>query len=639
MNLLQMLTQKKTDPLTQFVDRERMIRRNPTKFVGDFLTRAGGGDPDAGMLDMVDPARERQSDVLGLPPLTPAQEKEIQGGFMETPDKKKADKEKRQGMIKGAIGDIGSMFASALQQQPQSPLNFAPLQMGGQSFLIDPAFLQRRALGGPVKKRTPYLVGENGPELIVPEEDGMVIPNRGMIAAPPPPPDEVTTTTPEMGTRILRRDAEPLPDAPTEETVTETVTEPSIADKLRVQIEEYQDPDRYKKGSPRYDKKRNWKDALRSAGYGILQALASAPANSDTASMLGRAIGGAATGGVMGATMDNVDEKMRDQFKLAQLVPQYKDAMGMQKAQQESQYNQARIINELAKPTDRDLDRLQKEKNTQAVTNRLKMNVDFRRGIAKPYIDENGKLWKQFLNDPSRPMEPVENPITHEQEFVPGEQGIMWPDPNTGQMMSIKAKQSVMPSATIAAGNANRVTAADKDNAMQYWKTESTNIENQMKWLSDIKALTTAAITAESGMVEDPGTRAEMQGKLDEIIRLSNSDLPETADPEKAQEQRVKRVNELVDDYNKLNNTLIDNLSKSAVGKAKADQIRAQIASLPRPAKLTWKPYKATMVQGGVSGSVVSEGVFIERLKANGITDPAEQKALINKARADGKIK
>lgn len=34
-----------------------------------------------------------------------------------------------------------------------------------------------RAKGGPVKRGRPYLVGEKGPELVVPEEDGVVIPN------------------------------------------------------------------------------------------------------------------------------------------------------------------------------------------------------------------------------------------------------------------------------------------------------------------------------------------------------------------------------------------------------------------------------------------------------------------------------
>lgn len=31
--------------------------------------------------------------------------------------------------------------------------------------------------GGPVKSKTPYLVGEEGPEIIVPNSDGVVIPS------------------------------------------------------------------------------------------------------------------------------------------------------------------------------------------------------------------------------------------------------------------------------------------------------------------------------------------------------------------------------------------------------------------------------------------------------------------------------
>jgi hypothetical protein len=37
--------------------------------------------------------------------------------------------------------------------------------------------LQKRAKGGPVKAGKPYLVGEEGPEIVVPKEDGEVIPN------------------------------------------------------------------------------------------------------------------------------------------------------------------------------------------------------------------------------------------------------------------------------------------------------------------------------------------------------------------------------------------------------------------------------------------------------------------------------
>jgi len=318
MNLLEMLTQKRTDPLSQFVAREKMIRRNPMKFVGDTATRLGGGDPDAGVLDLV----RKREDVLGLPSLSDTEKTEIQGGFMETPEKKRADKAKRQGMIKGAITDIGSMFAGALEQEPERQLQFAPMQKQEFVPIIDPRWLPRRAKGGAVKKGQPYLVGEEGAEVVVPEEDGVVLPN----------PDTVDELGRQFGgNRANLVPQEEITQVETPITITEEVKEPSLADKLGAEIKAYQDPDRYKKGSQFYDKKRNWKDALRSAGYGLLQSLASAPPTNDVGALLGRAIGGAGTGAVMGATMDNVDEKMRDQFKLAKLLPQYKEAYGMER--------------------------------------------------------------------------------------------------------------------------------------------------------------------------------------------------------------------------------------------------------------------------------------------------------------------
>ena len=37
-----------------------------------------------------------------------------------------------------------------------------------------------RAKGGPVKAGKPYLVGEEGPEIMVPEEDGEIVPNKDL---------------------------------------------------------------------------------------------------------------------------------------------------------------------------------------------------------------------------------------------------------------------------------------------------------------------------------------------------------------------------------------------------------------------------------------------------------------------------
>ena len=50
---------------------------------------------------------------------------------------------------------------------------------------------EARADGGPIEAGRPYLVGEEGPELVVPRNAGTVIPNGalGAQAAPPPPPE------------------------------------------------------------------------------------------------------------------------------------------------------------------------------------------------------------------------------------------------------------------------------------------------------------------------------------------------------------------------------------------------------------------------------------------------------------------
>jgi hypothetical protein len=60
---------------------------------------------------------------------------------------------------------------------------------------------QPRAAGGPVSPGQPYLVGEQGPEVIVPQQSGQVIPNQGGPAAggpmtPTPQPGPGTITDP-----------------------------------------------------------------------------------------------------------------------------------------------------------------------------------------------------------------------------------------------------------------------------------------------------------------------------------------------------------------------------------------------------------------------------------------------------------
>ena len=61
--------------------------------------------------------------------------------------------------------------SKARQQQQNQKQGAKPKAKGGE--------IGRRAEGGPVEKGKPYLVGEEGPEVVVPKEDGTVIPNKG----------------------------------------------------------------------------------------------------------------------------------------------------------------------------------------------------------------------------------------------------------------------------------------------------------------------------------------------------------------------------------------------------------------------------------------------------------------------------
>ncbi len=310
------------------------------------------------------------SDVLGLAPLSDEDREAIGSGrmeapnsrFVETEEHKRETAQKKKDLVTGIGSDIARMFAQG-QEQPQNRLQFDKLNMGQFIPLVDPRF--RRAKGGKVKKGQPYLVGEEGAEIVVPEQDGEVIANDALVASAPPPPDELTTTTPVIGERILKRDAEALPMQPPQEevSITEDVVEPSVADMWRQKIQAVQGRDYSKKknedGTTAYgkdfDHKRNWKDALRGAGLGVLQSLANYQANPNDpnplSSMLGRAIGGASAGGVLGATVDNADNKMFDRMKLAQMMPQYEQAYGMerQKKADDLQAENTRADNEINK--------------------------------------------------------------------------------------------------------------------------------------------------------------------------------------------------------------------------------------------------------------------------------------------------
>lgn len=280
--------------------------------------------------------------------------------------------QERRDKLKGAVGGLGSILAGAFQQEPQRQLQFAPVNMGENVPIIDPRYMRyagSRKKGGSVPVGSYVKVHDDEKVLNLGDGDVEVVPKGdepkiqtlgGTIEVPieetqesfKPPQKEDTSHS--MGT-------------PQE---MEEPVKQSIADTLRGRIEEIQGRDYSKTKNEdgttiygkNYDRKRNWKDSLRSAGYGLLQSLATAPPTNDLGSLLGRAIGGAGTGAVLGATMDNVDEKMRDRLKLAQLMPQYEQAYRMER---QKKIDETQIRNAESLRRDRDIDNQRLQANLQ----------------------------------------------------------------------------------------------------------------------------------------------------------------------------------------------------------------------------------------------------------------------------------
>jgi len=132
-----------------------------------------------------------------------------------------------------------------------------------------------------------------------------------------------------------------------------------------------------------------------------------------------------------------------------------------------------------------------REARAKLAIQRINLNADIRSGIAKPFIDENGKVWRQYLNADStgkvRPNEPVVGPDGL-QEWVPGEQGISWFNPRTKQTEIIKAKQGTSADAVIASGDAGRLQDARKTNATKQFEAIKENINNHIQYQNNLRS-------------------------------------------------------------------------------------------------------------------------------------------------------
>ena len=81
-----------------------------------------------------------------------------------------------RGMLAGFLNVIRRMVAEIAAQQILKAI-FLPFASGSGFFANFAKAITGKAMGGPVSKGTPYLVGERGPELFVPGTSGGIVPN------------------------------------------------------------------------------------------------------------------------------------------------------------------------------------------------------------------------------------------------------------------------------------------------------------------------------------------------------------------------------------------------------------------------------------------------------------------------------
>lgn len=91
-----------------------------------------------------------------------------------------------KGMLAGFLNVIRRMLAEIVAQQILTAI-FGGFTGGTGPLATFSKAITGRAMGGPVSRGTPYIVGERGPELFVPNSSGSIVPNNkmgGMTVAP-----------------------------------------------------------------------------------------------------------------------------------------------------------------------------------------------------------------------------------------------------------------------------------------------------------------------------------------------------------------------------------------------------------------------------------------------------------------------
>ena len=218
----------------------------------------------------------------------------------------------------------------------------------------------------------------------------------------------------------------------------------------------------------------------------------------------------------------------------------------------------------------------------------LNRQADIRSGEAKIVTDKDGLLWKRYLKPDSsgklKPDEPVINPSTGEQDFAPGEQMVDWPDPQTGQTVKVKAKQVLMPDATIAQGNANREQTAATTNANNEIRVATENASNWLRYNGQLLDLASKTAQASGAVIENQaeleGINRSTQSAMQQLGELANRDTSQMTSAEI--EKTNGRIQELTDQINANNIKFSTALGKTKAGQDALTQIGKTNISAPQ---------------------------------------------------------
>lgn len=143
-----------------------------TPITGDISTRVAAtqaliNDTPKQMAAAAKAATPR-SELLGLKSGTP------NGPVLSTSAPKMLVAETNTDTTKQTVGDV---MMNNLRQRPGFDAEAEAAKMPSSAAAKKSAMVAARAKGGPIKAGKPYLVGEEGPEIVVPDEDGEVLPN------------------------------------------------------------------------------------------------------------------------------------------------------------------------------------------------------------------------------------------------------------------------------------------------------------------------------------------------------------------------------------------------------------------------------------------------------------------------------